>query len=217
MDPLTAALVMGGVSAVGAHLSSQNAANQASQSADRQMQFQERMSNTSYTRQVQDLKDAGLNPNLAYPGGGASSPSGAAMTSDHPNPLEQLGSSAIQTVSLKKDLAKKQGEIDLAGQMAETQKTQQHLNEWSAKSAAATAQKTLQEEQILKANTPAIKAEAKLREKDAGLKEKTLYYDYGAEKINQLMGLANTAKQMKNIGTKIREIHVDPKTGEILK
>lgn len=49
--------------------------------AQKDRDWQERMSSTSYQRVVDDLKKAGLNPILAYENGGASTPSGSTANS----------------------------------------------------------------------------------------------------------------------------------------
>lgn len=64
----------------------------AEKQAQKQMDFQERMSNTAYQRAIADLQKAGLNPALAYTQGGASSASGASASSD-----STLSKFALQT------------------------------------------------------------------------------------------------------------------------
>ena len=77
------------LAAAGTAYSARQQNKQAQAAAQRQMDFQSDMSNTSYQRQVADLKAAGINPMLVSRLGGASTPAGAMP--QFVNPAAQAG------------------------------------------------------------------------------------------------------------------------------
>lgn len=77
MDPfIGGSLISGGLGAASSLWGARQANKKSLEEAQRNREFQERMSSTAYQRKVQDLKKAGLNPMLAVGGPGASTPSG---------------------------------------------------------------------------------------------------------------------------------------------
>lgn len=94
--PLVAsALIGGGLSFLGGIFSNKRQEKM----ADKQMAFQEYMSNTAYQRSMADMRAAGLNPMLAYQKGGASTPAGA--QANIRNPLEGANTAASNYVAAK--------------------------------------------------------------------------------------------------------------------
>ncbi|AXH77199.1 MAG: DNA pilot protein [Microviridae sp.] len=71
--------------------------------SQKQMDFQERMSNTQWQRGVSDMKSAGLNPMLAYSQGGASSPMGSMPVVSNPTASAINTAMAIKSQSANLD------------------------------------------------------------------------------------------------------------------
>lgn len=89
--------------------------------AQSQTEFQERMSNTQYQRQVADLSAAGMNPMLAYMKGGATTPSGAMGSAGIASPGNNFDfpsamatSSQIKTQTAQQQLTAAQQELTAA-------------------------------------------------------------------------------------------------------
>lgn len=100
--------------------------------AQKQRDFEQQMSSTSYQRQVADLQNSGLNPALAMSSGGASTPSGASASSVAPESGSSLGD-VLQLLSFRKEYEKTQSEInninaDTANKNADTRNIEEHTN-----------------------------------------------------------------------------------------
>lgn len=97
MDPVTT----GAIISAGANLIGGMAGNASARSLSReQMRWEERMSNTAVARRVRDLRNAGLNPALAY-GADASTPSAGIAELPNANLGEAVSSAVLMRQQLR--------------------------------------------------------------------------------------------------------------------
>ena len=164
------AIIGGALSYLGGEQAQDFAASQSAQ----QMAFQERMSDTAYQRQKEDMVKAGFNPILAVgSASGASTPVGArAEGIDTISPAVssamQLRNSAAEIaakVSATKNMdevtRKTKAETCVTREMEKTQRTQQTANKAAAAESVERAVTQIQQQNLLKAQTLSALSSAK--------------------------------------------------------
>lgn len=132
------ALIGGGLGLLGGMMANESREDESASNRA----FQERMSNTSYQRAMEDMRKAGLNPMLAYSQGGASVPAGSMAQFENPMASAAQAFSAVAS-----------GQSGLVSSGASAQQA-----ETAASIGDATIQKTKQEITNLKSENERVQA-----------------------------------------------------------
>lgn len=155
----TNAQIAGDTSAFNAEQAALNRTFQAEQ-AEQQMDFQKHMSNTAHTREVRDLRRAGLNPILSGTGGmGAASAAGAAAHGSQASGVSYEAGDVLGKASSSAQAAHRlQADVDLTRNLANTA----HYD--ALKREEETSLKRNEEPALLRAQTKEVEARTRREE-----------------------------------------------------
>lgn len=129
INPITAGVqVLGNLAGGYMDMKGQEKANEVNQEiAKNNRDWMTGMSNTAYQRAMVDMKEAGLNPLLAYERGGASTPSAAIPTVQ--NEMQGMASSVRDIMPDVMDTAQKKSQMQVQKQQRDLMKVQEKVQE----------------------------------------------------------------------------------------
>lgn len=201
-------ILSAGVSLLGGWSANQTTAA----SADRQMRFQERMSNTAHQREIADLRAAGLNPILSAKYGGSSTPNGAMF-----NAMDIGTPSVNSALAHKRNVAeveKMAADVGLTKEQTQTQPEIRELTRQQSEMAAASAKAQAALEKQYNEQTKRIRQEIQLNapnENWARIKDKIFDEVFQAWLDAGIGKASNSSKKLQRYGNETKPLNIDIK------
>lgn len=212
-------LVSGGLDAFSA-----SSANRANAGINREMmnfnhdeaelnrQWQERMSNTAYQRQVEDMRKAGINPIAAYGSGGASSPGGSTASAPSTKSMERIPvkdmgtvtASALDAARSIREIEKTKADTDVSLETADNirmdsvlKMMEQDMIPYKIKVLIAEALGKAASAKATEKSVPGIEADSLLKKIQADIESKNpRFWGYGRAGRDVLLPYGDTAARM---------------------
>lgn len=183
MEPVTAALVGGGIAAVGGLLGGKKAADANKATNARNLKFQYDMARSAHQWEVTDLQQAGLNPILSAGGSGASASGGSSVA------VQNEMTEAMKGLAF----ARMQADVKKVDQETKTSEAQEHL-------IYEQAAKTLQDMHTSHANEKLTRTANKIQEGLVPSAKTMKDFDSteAGKKLNQLKRIMDQVNPLKD-------------------